>query len=117
MCTQKAPKCWTHQLYERFEQSVSEYLSDTVLPAVRFASGVDGRILVSPSVSSQSIVSPRALFGLQLNRQDSGDAFIRELVHRWESHMVMRRWMGAFFAYLVRLFLFLFFRHVSARSD
>jgi len=27
MCIQKAPHCWTPQLYERYEQSISKYLT------------------------------------------------------------------------------------------
>ena len=39
MCIQKAPHCWTPQLYERYDQSMSGYLSDVVLPAIQRQSG------------------------------------------------------------------------------
>jgi cullin 1 len=34
MCIQKAPQCWTAQLYERYEQSIADYLDKIALPAI-----------------------------------------------------------------------------------
>jgi len=39
MCIQKAPYCWTPQLYERYEQAINQYLESVTLPALRRVSG------------------------------------------------------------------------------
>lgn len=65
MCIQKAPHCWTPHLYERYDQSISEYLSvrtrnarKRLLRSLRSRTCVLTRVLLVSCVCSKPLSPP-----------------------------------------------------------
>eukprot|EP00574_Skeletonema_japonicum_P002825 CAMPEP_0201715338 /NCGR_PEP_ID=MMETSP0593-20130828/1536_1 /ASSEMBLY_ACC=CAM_ASM_000672 /TAXON_ID=267983 /ORGANISM="Skeletonema japonicum, Strain CCMP2506" /LENGTH=740 /DNA_ID=CAMNT_0048204801 /DNA_START=36 /DNA_END=2258 /DNA_ORIENTATION=- len=75
MCTQRSPYNWSRDLYQRHGETIEQYLSNTVLPALRDKSGQGGTILLN------------------------------ELKHRWSNHQIMNKWLKKFFTYLDRYYV------------
>jgi cullin 1 len=72
MCTQRSPRNWSRELYQRHGETIDRYLTTKVLPAIRENNGKGGSIL------------------------------LKELQHRWINHQIMNKWLKRFFTYLDR---------------
>mmetsp|Transcript_34148 Transcript_34148/g.38853 ORF Transcript_34148/g.38853 Transcript_34148/m.38853 type:complete len:739 (+) Transcript_34148:98-2314(+) len=75
MCTQRSPYNWSRELYQRHGETIENYLTTTVLPALREKTGQGGTILLS------------------------------ELQIRWSNHQIMNKWLKKFFVYLDRYYV------------
>mmetsp|Transcript_1513 Transcript_1513/g.2861 ORF Transcript_1513/g.2861 Transcript_1513/m.2861 type:complete len:727 (-) Transcript_1513:547-2727(-) len=75
MCTQRSPYNWSRDLYQRHGETIENYLTQTVLPALREKTGQGGTILLA------------------------------ELQHRWSNHQIMNKWLKKFFTYLDRYYV------------
>ncbi len=75
MCTQRSPYNWSRELYQRHGETIENYLTVTVLPALRDKTGQGGTILLA------------------------------ELQHRWTNHQIMNKWLKKFFTYLDRYYV------------
>jgi cullin 1 len=75
MCTQRSPYNWSRELYQRHGDTIENYLTTTVLPALRDKTGQGGTILLA------------------------------ELRHRWSNHQIMNKWLKKFFTYLDRYYV------------
>ena len=75
MCTQRSPYNWSRDLYQRHGETIENYLTNTVLPALREKTGQGGTILLT------------------------------ELQHRWSNHQIMNKWLKKFFTYLDRYYV------------
>lgn len=75
MCTQRSPYNHSRELYNRHGETIENYLTRTVLPALRAKISQGGSIL------------------------------LRELEFRWSNHQIMNKWMTKFFYYLDRFFV------------
>ena len=75
MCTQRSPYNWSRELYQRHGETIENYLTRTVLPALRDKTGQGGTILLT------------------------------ELRHRWQNHQIMNKWLKKFFTYLDRYYV------------
>lgn len=72
MCTQKSPFNWSEQLYQRHGETIANYLSRKVLPALRE------------------------------KPQGQDEMLLSEFVTRGSNHLVMNQWHKKFFMYLDR---------------
>eukprot|EP00978_Attheya_sp_CCMP212_P006941 scaffold16220_cov51-Attheya_sp.AAC.4 len=75
MCTQRSPYNWSRELYNRHGETIEQYLTSTVLPALREKTGQGGTILLT------------------------------ELQARWTNHQIMNKWLKKFFTYLDRYYV------------
>lgn len=75
MCTQRSPYNHSRELYNRHGETIENYLTQTVLPALRAKTSQGGTIL------------------------------LKELEFRWSNHQIMNKWMTKFFYYLDRFFV------------
>ncbi|CAB9524032.1 Cullin-3 [Seminavis robusta] len=75
MCTQRSPYNWSRELYQRHGETIENYLTTHVLPALRDRTGQGGTIL------------------------------LRELQLRWTNHQIMNKWLKKFFTYLDRYYV------------
>jgi len=75
MCTQRSPYNHSRELYQRHGQTIENYLTTTVLPALRAKASQGGTILLN------------------------------ELQFRWQNHQIMNKWMTKFFNYLDRFYV------------
>mmetsp|Transcript_49470 Transcript_49470/g.59897 ORF Transcript_49470/g.59897 Transcript_49470/m.59897 type:complete len:744 (-) Transcript_49470:240-2471(-) len=75
MCTQRSPYNWSRDLYQRHGETIENYLTSTVLPALREKTGQNGPIL------------------------------LKELQSRWVNHQIMNKWLKKFFTYLDRYYV------------
>ena len=75
MCTQRSPYNHSRELYNRHGETIENYLTRTVLPALRAKTSQGGTIL------------------------------LKELQFRWSNHQIMNKWMTKFFYYLDRFFV------------
>mmetsp|Transcript_19408 Transcript_19408/g.39851 ORF Transcript_19408/g.39851 Transcript_19408/m.39851 type:complete len:741 (-) Transcript_19408:1236-3458(-) len=75
MCTQRSPYNWSRELYQRHGETIQQYLTTNVLPALRDKTGQGGTILLT------------------------------ELKHRWQNHLIMNKWLKKFFTYLDRYYV------------
>ena len=75
MCTQRSPYNWSRELYQRHGETIENYLTSTVLPALRAKTGLGGTILLG------------------------------ELQLRWMNHQIMNKWLKKFFVYLDRYYV------------
>lgn len=75
MCTQRSPYNWSRELYQRHGETIENYLTTNVLPALHEKKGQGGTIL------------------------------LRELEHRWTNHEIMNKWLKKFFTYLDRYYV------------
>lgn len=71
MCTQRTPYNWSEQLYQRYCESINDYLTKTL-----------------PTLKAKH-----------------EEFLLRELVHRWENHQIMVKWLSRFFTYLDRYYI------------
>ena len=72
MCTQRTPFNWSDPLYQRHGEITIEYLQNGVLPRIE-------------------------------KKMAEGDLFLlKELVHKWDNHLLMSKWMCKFFMYVCR---------------
>lgn len=70
MCTQRSPHNHSRELYQRHGETIGNYLTNTVLPALRAKASQGGIILLN------------------------------ELQFRWSNHQIMNKWMTKIFNYL-----------------
>mmetsp|Transcript_12715 Transcript_12715/g.18488 ORF Transcript_12715/g.18488 Transcript_12715/m.18488 type:complete len:743 (+) Transcript_12715:202-2430(+) len=75
MCTQRSPYNHSRELYQRHGETIENYLTNTVLPALRAKASQGGTILLN------------------------------ELQFRWSNHQIMNKWMTKFFNYLDRFYV------------
>ena len=75
MCTQRSPYNWSRELYQRHGETIENYLTTNVLPALREKTGQGGTILLT------------------------------ELKARWLNHQIMNKWLKKFFTYLDRYYV------------
>lgn len=75
MCTQRSPYNWSRELYQRHGETIENYLTTHVLPALRDKTGKNSNIL------------------------------LQELQHRWTNHQIMNKWLKKFFTYLDRYYV------------
>ena len=75
MCTQRSPYNWSRDLYQRHGETIDNYLTRVVLPALRDKTGQGGTVLLT------------------------------ELKHRWNNHEIMNKWLKRFFTYLDRYYV------------
>jgi len=75
MCTQRSPYNWSRDLYQRHGETIENYLTSKVLPALREKTGQNGPIL------------------------------LKELQARWLNHQIMNKWLKKFFTYLDRYYV------------
>mmetsp|Transcript_8776 Transcript_8776/g.25246 ORF Transcript_8776/g.25246 Transcript_8776/m.25246 type:complete len:742 (+) Transcript_8776:140-2365(+) len=75
MCTQRTPYNWSRELYQRHGQTIENYLTTHVVPALRDKNGQGGTILLA------------------------------ELQQRWTNHEIMNKWLKKFFTYLDRYYV------------
>ena len=75
MCTQRSPYNWSRELYQRHGDTIEQYLTTHVLPALRDKMGKNSNIL------------------------------LKELHHRWTNHQIMNKWLKKFFTYLDRYYV------------
>uniref|UniRef100_A0A7S1VSX6 Cullin family profile domain-containing protein n=2 Tax=Grammatophora oceanica TaxID=210454 RepID=A0A7S1VSX6_9STRA len=75
MCTQRSPYNWSRELYQRHGETIENYLTTKVLPALREKHGQSGPILLA------------------------------ELKTRWGHHQIMNKWLKKFFVYLDRYYV------------
>jgi len=73
MCTQKPPHDYSAELYTRYGDAFSRYITDRVLPALRGNAAAH-----------------------------AGDVLLAQLWRRWGNHKLMIRWLSRFFNYLDR---------------
>jgi cullin 1 len=75
MCTQRSPYNWSRELYQRHGETIEQYLTMHVLPALRDKTGQGGMLL------------------------------LQELYKRWTNHQIMNKWLKKFFTYLDRYYV------------
>lgn len=75
MCTQRSPYNWSRELYQRHGETIEQYLTTNVLPALREKTGQGETVLLT------------------------------ELQHRWVNHQIMNKWLKKFFTYLDRYYV------------
>mmetsp|Transcript_28885 Transcript_28885/g.44415 ORF Transcript_28885/g.44415 Transcript_28885/m.44415 type:complete len:745 (+) Transcript_28885:78-2312(+) len=75
MCTQRSPYNWSRELYNKHGDTIEQYLTNNVLPALRDKTGQGGTILLG------------------------------EIQHRWTNHQIMNKWLKKFFTYLDRYYV------------
>lgn len=80
MCTQRSPYNWSRDLYLRHGETIENYLTSRVLPALRERT----------SGSSSS---------------SGGPILLTELQNRWTNHQIMNKWLKKFFTYLDRYYV------------
>ena len=75
MCTQRSPYNHSRDLYHKHGETIEQYLTKTVLPALREKASQGGTILLT------------------------------ELQFRWNNHQLMNKWLMKFFVYLDRFYV------------
>ena len=76
MCTQRSPYNWSRELYQRHGETIENYLTTYVLPAL-----------------------------IEKRNNGSATLLLAELQLRWSNHQIMNKWLKRFFTYLDRYYV------------
>ncbi len=113
MCTQKPPYDYSEQLYNRYRDSFSLYITEKVKPTEPLESIMP--FDVKCMIRAQSYMSRMHALPfswchgvlcfvqvLPALREHHDEYLLRELYKRWCNHKIMVRWLSRFFNYLDR---------------
>jgi cullin 1 len=102
MCTQKPPHDYSAQLYERYREAFNQYITATVLPALR---SKHDEFLLHELVNRWCVLNAGGSAGgpLRIPLQTRGS--LNPNGHRRRNHKLMIRWLSRFFNYLDRYYI------------